>query len=105
MNQVSVSLVSNPVLRVSLSAKMLAQVQENLYEIALKNGFSGSPAEFLDSLKIRGEDGATFTPHIKDGVLFFTNNKGLDNPEPVTIVRDYTNLGKIVKHVLENGIK
>lgn len=105
MSNISVLVKENQILRVSLSAKVLAQVQENLYELARKDGFTGSLTEFLDSLKIRGEDGATFTPHIESGVLFFTNNKELDNPEPVTIVRDYTNLGKIVKHVLENGIK
>ena len=35
-----------------------------------------------------GEDGATFTPHISpDGILSWTNDKGLDNPPPVDLNR------------------
>lgn len=34
----------------------------------------------------KGEDGATFTPHVsEDGVLSFTNDKSLENPAPVCI--------------------
>lgn len=37
-------------------------------------------------VKIAGEPGATFTPHVsEDLVLSWTNDKGLDNPEPVKI--------------------
>ena len=33
-----------------------------------------------------GENGATFTPSVsQDGTLSWTNDKGLDNPEPVNI--------------------
>jgi hypothetical protein len=33
-----------------------------------------------------GENGATFTPSVsEDGVLSWTNDKGLDNPDPVNI--------------------
>lgn len=33
-----------------------------------------------------GENGATFTPSVsEDGTLSWTNDKGLDNPEPVNI--------------------
>ena len=40
------------------------------------NGSGGEP----------GEDGATFTPHVdEEGTLSWTNDKGLDNPEPVNI--------------------
>jgi hypothetical protein len=32
-----------------------------------------------------GEDGATFTPSLTDGVLSWTNDKGLANPDPVDL--------------------
>lgn len=33
-----------------------------------------------------GEDGATFTPHVsEDGILSWTNDRGVDNPPPVSI--------------------
>lgn len=33
-----------------------------------------------------GQNGATFMPHISDdGILTWTNDRGLDNPEPVCI--------------------
>ena len=38
---------------------------------------------------IIGEDGGTFTPHIsEDGILSWTNDKGLENPPPIKIVGD-----------------
>lgn len=37
-------------------------------------------------VKIVGHDGATFVPHISDdNLLFWTNDKGLENPEPVKL--------------------
>jgi hypothetical protein len=33
-----------------------------------------------------GENGATFTPTITDGVLSWTNDKGLVNPDPINII-------------------
>lgn len=34
-----------------------------------------------------GEDGATFTPHISSsGVLTWTNDKGLPNPDPISVI-------------------
>lgn len=33
-----------------------------------------------------GEDGATFIPKVsEEGIISWTNDKGLDNPEPVNI--------------------
>lgn len=32
---------------------------------------------------VRGKDGVTFTPQIKDGVLSWTNDGGLENPKPI----------------------
>lgn len=101
----NVELGQTPSLRITLSPQVLTKVQANLYELAQQDGFSGSLTEFLGSLKVQGENGATFTPHIENGVLSWINDGGLPNPEPVTIVRDYTNLGKIVKHILGSGIK
>jgi hypothetical protein len=54
--------------------------------------YEGTEEEWLDSLKgggeggLDGEDGATFTPSVStDGVLSWTNDKGLENPDPVNI--------------------
>lgn len=33
-----------------------------------------------------GENGATFVPSISDGILSWTNDKNLENPEPVNII-------------------
>jgi hypothetical protein len=33
-----------------------------------------------------GENGATFIPSISDGILSWTNDKNLENPEPVNII-------------------
>lgn len=33
----------------------------------------------------KGEEGVTFQPIIKDGVIYWTNNQGKDNPDPVRI--------------------
>lgn len=58
---------------------------KSAYELAIEHGFIGTEAEWLDSLKY-GKDGAIFTPHVSEaGVLTWTNDKGLDNPEPVDI--------------------
>lgn len=35
-----------------------------------------------------GEEGATFTPHISNNTLSWTNNKGLANPDPVNVKGD-----------------
>lgn len=39
----------------------------------------------LDKLKNEAISGATFTPEVKDGVISWSNDKGLDNPEPANI--------------------
>ena len=57
---------------------------ESAYNIAVKNGFVGTEAEWVDSLK--GENGAIFTPSVSsEGILSWTNDKGLSNPEPISI--------------------
>ncbi len=33
----------------------------------------------------KGEEGVTFQPVVKDGVIYWTNNQGKDNPDPVRI--------------------
>lgn len=33
----------------------------------------------------KGEEGVTFQPIVKDGVIYWTNNQGKDNPDPVRI--------------------
>ena len=44
--------------------------------------------------KISVGDGATFTPHVDaDGILTFTNNKNLPNPDPVDIVQAVVDSG------------
>ena len=54
---------------------------KSAYEVAVQNGFVGTEQEWLDSLV-----GATFIPSLSgEGVLSWTNDKGLDNPEAVNI--------------------
>ncbi len=58
-----------------------------------------------------GEDGATFTPHLKDDgeniTISYTNDKGLDNPAPITFKKTAlpkvttADNGKIL--IVENG--
>lgn len=85
---------------------------KSAYQIAVDNGFTGTETEWLASLKgapgapgapgqdgapgrdgtdgapgPAGADGATFTPSVSpDGILSFTNDKGLPNPAPVNVV-------------------
>lgn len=87
----------NQEIRLTLSADIFQKAQANLYELAQQAGFKGTLNEFLDSLKVAGADGATFTPHIADGILSWTNDKGLANPESVHLSEDYSNL----KHFYE----
>lgn len=59
---------------------------KSAYDIAVENGFEGTEAEWLASL--HGKDGATFTPSVsEDGVISWTNDKGLPNPAPVNLVK------------------
>lgn len=99
--RVAVALNGGTVLRVSLSAKMLAQVQENLYELAKRDGFTGSLTDFLNSLKVQGENGTTFVPKIENGVLSWENNGGLPNP-PDFVLAD-PELLNWVEHILDHG--
>lgn len=98
---VSVALRSAPTLRVSLSAKMLQQVQQNLYELAQQDGFSGSLTEFLASLKVQGENGTTFIPKMENGILSWENNGGLPNPEPLVLANP--ELPNLIEHILNHG--
>lgn len=57
-----------------------AQLKQRVENLE-KNGSSGGS----DSGQ-NGDDGATFTPSVSpDGMLSWTNDKGLDNPDPVNI--------------------
>lgn len=48
--------------------------------VTLSNG------RIIDAGYVGAEDGAIFTPHVSDDlILSWTNNKGLDNPDPVDI--------------------
>lgn len=72
---------------------------KSAYEIAVENGFEGTEEEWLASLQgppgqpgdtgkqgEKGDPGAVFTPTVsEDGELSWTNDGGLDNPEPVNI--------------------
>jgi len=60
-----------------------AQIEQNRQDIAQlkQSGGTGGGVAGAD-----GEDGATFIPSVsEDGVLSWTNDKGLNNPEPVNI--------------------
>lgn len=57
---------------------------ESAYESACKAGFTGTEEEWLQSLE--GTPGAIFTPAVSpDGTLTWTNDSGLNNPDPVNI--------------------
>ena len=43
------------------------------------------PMGFTGPMGATGREGATFTPHIENGVLYFTNDRGLENPKPVKL--------------------
>ena len=71
-------------------ATIEAKDGKSAYEIALDNGFEGTEEEWLESLKGggsgTGENGATFTPSVSSaGVISWTNDKDLENPDPVNI--------------------
>lgn len=66
---------------------------KSAYEVAVKNGFVGTEAEWLASLQgtsgadgMDGSNGATFKPAVDGaGNLSWTNDKGLPNPSPTNI--------------------
>lgn len=97
----NVAIGQTPSLRITLSAQILTKVQENLYELAQKDGFAGSLTEFLESLKVQGENGVTFVPKMENGILSWENNGGLENPEP--IVLEDPELETLIEHILNNG--
>ena len=53
------------------------------YGLAVKHGYSGSEEDWLRSLK--GDRGVTFVPTVSGGVLSWSNDGGLDNPDPVSL--------------------
>lgn len=97
----NVELGKTPSLRITLSAQVLTKAQADLYKLAQQDGFTGSLTEFLESLKVQGENGATFTPRIENGVLSWTNDGGLPNPEPFTL--DDPNIEMVINHILNHG--
>lgn len=53
------------------------------YELYIWDGVSGN---WMNFGIVKGEDGATFIPMVTEqGVISWTNNKGLDNPHPQNI--------------------
>lgn len=100
-DKMTTSVLAAQALHVSLSEKVLSQVQENLYELAKKDGFSGSLTEFLGSLKVQGDNGVTFIPKIENGVLSWENNGGLPNPEPLLLANP--ELPKQIEQILNHG--
>ena len=68
---------------------------ESAYTVWLRQGNVGSETDFLNSLKgntgnrglqgEKGENGVTFTPHVTDNTLSWTNDGGLTNPTPINI--------------------
>ena len=56
---------------------------KSAYELAVEQGYIGTLEEWLESLKGKG---ITFIPHVsEEGMLTWTNNGGLENPEPINI--------------------
>ena len=75
---VSDYLTENPV-QAGATAEQAAQIQANAEAIEQLQQTGGSG--------VAGENGATFTPALaEDGTLSWTNDKGLDNPDPVNIM-------------------
>lgn len=59
-------------------------------EIATAEAMQGYVDDYFKSNPVKnGEDGITYTPTVSsDGVISWTNNGGLENPEPVSIKGD-----------------
>jgi hypothetical protein len=54
--------------------------------VKIKDEDSCAKVDSNGAVYIRGEDGAIFYPEVsEDGTLSWTNDKGLENPEPVNI--------------------
>lgn len=58
--------------------------------ISFESSQQNMPTSFQDLHTIYdGQNGATFTPHVsEDGILSWTNDRGLPNPAPVRIKGD-----------------
>lgn len=55
-------------------------------KVPMKDDDSCAKVGSKGAVYIRGEDGATFYPELsEEGVLSWTNDKDLDNPEPISI--------------------
>lgn len=87
---------------------------KSAYEIAVEGGFVGSEEEWLTSLKGEpgpdGSNGATFTPAVsEEGMLSWTNDSDLLNPEPVNIKGQQGEPGQNGKNAyqiaVENGFE
>lgn len=73
------------VLLYNANATITAEKGKSAYEIAVEQGFEGTEQEWLASIT-KGANGATFTPSVsEDGTLSWTNDKGLENPDPVNV--------------------
>lgn len=59
---------------------------DNKIQVPMKDDDSSAKIKSKSAVYIQGEDGATFYPELsEDGVLSWTNNKDLNNPDPVNI--------------------
>ena len=59
---------------------------DNKIQVPMKDDDSNAKIKSKSAVYIQGEDGATFYPELsEDGVLSWTNNKDLNNPDPVNI--------------------
>ena len=55
-------------------------------DVGLKQQKTQSEIDSSGAVFLKGEDGATFSPEVsQEGILSWTNDKGLENPEPVSI--------------------
>ena len=69
------------------TSEQAAQIEQNRKDIAALKQSGGNSSDTGGGVAgADGEDGATFIPSVsEDGVLSWTNDKGLENPEPVNI--------------------
>lgn len=65
-----------------------AQIQAQIGSLdELDTGEKSSLVAAINDISLNGGDGATFVPYVSSaGVIFWSNDKGLDNPAPVRIM-------------------
>ena len=71
-----------------IDAELINCIKKDGNKVLSQNDFTDEYKKKVDEIKnVSGLEGATFTPSVsEEGILSWTNNKNLNNPEPVNIV-------------------